>query len=301
MSNDNTNTWKEEEEKNRKRGMIIAGVIHAALLLLFLYLGLVSKFPPEIEGFSINFGMNDQGSGTLVSEVKNPVKEPTVEASTPPPPVVEPVVESTTPEIETQNVVESVAIPVEEEVVVPDPVEEVEPEPVEEPVVETPVEEVEVESTPEPVPEPEPEPVVNTEHTFSGMPSDNNNPNSEGITMGDGDQGVETGNPSSDNYEGDISYGLGNSGKGWALAGRSLLSKPEINDDSQKRGKVGIKIKVDRTGKVVSAIWDPKTSTTTDTYLVNKAKAEAMKYKFNADSKASEVAFGIIVIDFKLQ
>ena len=81
-----------------------------------------------------------------------------------------------------------------------------------------------------------------------GQKSEENIPSNEGITYEKGDQGVETGNPSSNNYDGDISHGLGNTGVGYDLEGRSLIGVPPIKDESQETGIVAVRIKVDRNG-----------------------------------------------------
>ena len=297
MDNSQPN-WEEREKQNRKKGAITTGVVHLVLLILFIFLGLTSAYPPPTEGILINFGTMETGRTAEPSKVIEEVDEITPEkVVTPPPPeTVEEVIQE---DVVTQDIEETVAIEPEEEPEVapevePDETEKVsEPEPVIE-EAEEPVEDVVEE-------EPEPEPVVDPKALFSGQKSDENKPTDEGSTYEKGDQGVETGDPSSNNYDGDVSFGLGNSGVGWDLTGRDLLSIPPIQDKSQETGTVAVRIKVDRNGKIVFAKYTTKGSTTTDAYLISLAEKAARDAKFNADRNAPEEQFGTITFTFKLK
>lgn len=94
-----------------------------------------------------------------------------------------------------------------------------------------------------------------------------------------------------------ISTGKGKAGNG--LGGRGIVYEPKITDTSQKTGRVVIRVCVDQTGKVTTAKFTQKGSTTTDSYLVNLALKNAKKYRFT-ESDASEQC-GDISIDFKLK
>jgi outer membrane biosynthesis protein TonB len=90
-------------------------------------------------------------------------------------------------------------------------------------------------------------------------------------------------------------------GIGHDLAGRKMIKAPTINDNSQKTGKVAIRVKVDKSGRVLSAEYSSKGSTTTDSYLVGLSTKAAMEARFNSDSNAAEEQFGLIFFTFRVQ
>jgi len=80
-----------------------------------------------------------------------------------------------------------------------------------------------------------------------------------------------------------------------------MMVKPTIEDQSQKRGTVVIRIKVDKNGNVVSVTHQIKGSTTNDSYLIDKAIRSAKKAKFNSDPMATVEQVGTITYVFKVQ
>ncbi|MEJ7766320.1 MAG: hypothetical protein WKF89_00810 [Chitinophagaceae bacterium] len=122
--------------------------------------------------------------------------------------------------------------------------------------------------------------------------------NSEGIAGGKGDQGKPGGDPNSKNYEGN--GGTGNSGVSISrgLQGRRFTSLPSFEDEFNENAKVAINIKVDETGKVTAAAYEPRGSTTSDASLKSIATRKAMQIKFNA---GSEETSGTIIFNFKLR
>jgi len=109
-------------------------------------------------------------------------------------------------------------------------------------------------------------------------------------------KGELNGKPDAKALEG-ISTGQGQTGSGFG--DRQLLYAPTITDNSQKTGKVIIKICVDQSGKVSKAKYTQKGSTTTDAYLISLAEKNAKKYKFDTSSAAEQC--GNVIIDFKLK
>ena len=93
-----------------------------------------------------------------------------------------------------------------------------------------------------------------------------------------------------------ISTGSGRVGGG--LSNRGLLFEPNFQDSSQKVGKVVIKICVDNKGRVVSAKYTQKGSTTTDAELVKLAVDNSKKYIFSMSD--IEEQCGTITVEFKL-
>ncbi|MFT6336528.1 MAG: membrane protein involved in colicin uptake [Saprospiraceae bacterium] len=111
-----------------------------------------------------------------------------------------------------------------------------------------------------------------------------------------GNQGVPNGDPNSSALD-QLATGSGRIGGG--LSNRGVLFEPEINDSSQKTGKVVIKVCVDKTGKISEAKFTQRGSTTTDKYLVDIATKAAKKYQFTPSD--IETQCGNITIEFKVQ
>lgn len=109
-------------------------------------------------------------------------------------------------------------------------------------------------------------------------------------------RGRENGDPNVNNLKG-LSKGIGTVGRG--LSGRQIVYAPNIEDDSQKTGRVIVEICVDQSGKVTSAKYTQRGSNTNDQYLVNLAEKEAMKWRFSSSEQALQC--GVITIDFKVQ
>jgi TonB family protein len=121
---------------------------------------------------------------------------------------------------------------------------------------------------------------------------------SEGVNKGSGNQGYVTGDPNSKNYSG---TGQGSKGDGFQLKGRSLQgSLPKPAYDIQEEGIVVVEITVDRTGRVVSAKYTLRGSTTQDSRLKAAAQKAALKARFNADPNASAYVKGTITYHFEL-
>ena len=109
-------------------------------------------------------------------------------------------------------------------------------------------------------------------------------------------KGQENGKPNASALDG-LSTGSGKVGDG--LGERGTLFIPKIQDNTQKTGRVVVRICVNQDGKVISANYTQKGSTTTDAHLISVAEKNAKKYKFTK-SKIVEQC-GNIVIDFKLK
>jgi TonB family protein len=118
----------------------------------------------------------------------------------------------------------------------------------------------------------------------------------KGNTGKPGSQGDPNGDPNSDILEG-ISKGSGRVGGG--LGNRGVLHEPQINDRSQKTGRVVISVCVDKAGKVIKAEYTQKGSTTTDSELKEIARKAALQFKFT--SSEIEEQCGTITVDFKIR
>lgn len=116
-----------------------------------------------------------------------------------------------------------------------------------------------------------------------------------GTNNSKGNQGDPKGDPNADNLKG-LAKGSGRIGGG--LSDRGVVKEPQINDNSQKTGKVVIKICVDSSGKVTEARYTQRGSTTPDKHLRSIAEEAAYKYVFTPSDV--ELQCGSITIDFKL-
>lgn len=110
------------------------------------------------------------------------------------------------------------------------------------------------------------------------------------------DQGDPLGAPDVDSKLGNHTSG-GSHGKG--ISNRTIIYRPVIQDDSQKEGRVVVHICVNAAGKVISADFKQKGSTTTDYELIKLAKDGALKYKFSPANQDEQC--GSINIDFVLR
>lgn len=109
-------------------------------------------------------------------------------------------------------------------------------------------------------------------------------------------KGSKTGKPDSAVLD-SLTSGSGKIGTG--LGSRELLHSPIIKDNTQKTGRVIVNICVGKNGRVMSAKFRQKGSTTTDAHLVSLAERSARKYEFSESS--IEEQCGDIIIDFKLK
>lgn len=86
---------------------------------------------------------------------------------------------------------------------------------------------------------------------------------------------------------------------GGGLGGRKVIGRPRMVDDTQKTGKVVVRVCVNSDGSVTSASYTQLGSTTTDSELRNKAVAWAQQYRFAAASEAEQC--GTITFDFRVK
>lgn len=118
----------------------------------------------------------------------------------------------------------------------------------------------------------------------------------KGNTGTPGNQGDPNGNDKGD--IGSTTKGKGSVGGG--LSDRGVVSKPTIRDNSQKTGKVRVNVCVNNSGKIVSAVYTQKGSTTTDSHLKSIAISNAKKYKFTPDPMAADKQCGHITFTFEV-
>ncbi|TNE59331.1 MAG: hypothetical protein EP344_08665 [Bacteroidetes bacterium] len=86
---------------------------------------------------------------------------------------------------------------------------------------------------------------------------------------------------------------------GGGLGGRKVVGRPSMVDDTQKTGRVTVRVCVNSSGSVTSATYTQMGSTTTDSVLRNKAISWAKQYRFAASSTPEQC--GTISFDFQVK
>lgn len=256
------------EVKNKRIGITVSVLFHLLMLILFAFYGLhYMEPPPEEEGITINFGTSDVGMNNTQNNA--PTERPT---------------ENQPSEVSPDN---------------PTPQEAVEEEVVTQELEEAPSIDKKKEEVEQKIEKKEEKPKPNKKAAEALEKWKNKKTESgggDGNTNQAGNQGDLDGDPNSNNYEGG---GNGN-GTTFNLSGRSMVSSPTIQDNSQEEGKVVVDIIVDQYGKVIRATPGARGSNTTNQMLYKKAKQAALQTKFNANPDAAEEQKGQMTFIFIL-
>jgi outer membrane biosynthesis protein TonB len=288
-----------KEDKNKISGIAGTILFHIGALLLLIFMALRTPLPlPGEEGVMVNFGYDETGMG-VDQQMEQAPAETVQQIETPPQ-------ETEEEQYLTQDVEEAPAIEKKKEEPKKEP-EKVKPKPEPEP---EPVKEIV-----KPEPQPEPQPQVNQKALYKGKSTSSAQGGQEGITGEPGDQGSQTGVAGVPNYtgkggtgtqgEGTGSEGTGGDGNGpggegisYALGGRGSISLHKPSYESREQGKVVVTIKVDRQGKVISAVPGAKGTNVSDQTLWNLAKDAALRSTFSPDSNAPDFQVGTITYNF---
>lgn len=138
---------------------------------------------------------------------------------------------------------------------------------------------------------------VNRKALFPGR-TEGSSSRSEGTGTGTGNQGDLAGTPEG-SHEG---TGTGTDGNSASLSGRSLVGGlPSPDYRAKDQGRVVIEIVVDQQGRVTSAAYRAKGSTTQNNVLVNAALRAARGARFNVDESAPLSQTGTITYNFRMQ
>jgi outer membrane biosynthesis protein TonB len=281
-----------ESKKNLRAGGYTA-LVCSLLLLIFLFvrwsLPPLAE-PPVEEGIEVNLGSSDAGMGDDQPFEPGSPAPAEQQAYTPPAPA--PVEAEPAKEMVEDNEPDAPVIK-KPTVTKPD-------------ATKTPEKEV-VKSKPvkNPVVTPAAPAVVKPKAVFKGVNGTGTGGNeadsykkggNQGIAGGQGDQGRPGGNPDSDNYTGGGKGGGVSISRG--LQGRRITGTPSFQDDFNENAKISVDIKVDATGKVISAVYQPRGSTTSDAGLIEIAKRKAFQVKFSA---GGEESVGTLQFNFKLK
>lgn len=282
-----------ESKKNAQAGGYTALVCGLLLVIFFFVRWSLPPLsePPVEEGIEVNLGSSDAGLGDNQPFEPGSPAPAEQQAYTPPAPT--PVQAEPAKEMVEDNEPDAPVIK-KPEVTKPD-------------ATKTPEKEV-VKSKPvkKPVEAPPAPPVAKPKAVFKGVNGTGTGGNeadtykkggNQGVAGGSGDQGRPGGNPNSDNYTGG---GRGNGAVAISrgLQGRRITGTPSFTDEFNENAKVSIDIKVDATGKVTSAVYQPRGSTTSDAGMIEIARRKAFQVKFNPGDDESA---GTLQFNFKLR
>ena len=239
-----------ESRKNRKAGLYTLLICGSLFLLLFLISWTLPFNPPEPveEGLEVNLGNSDQGLGSDQPYLPNDPSKQDQEKYTPPKTVA--ATKEALKDVETDDKDPEPAPAVKQPPITKPDAKKI---PDKDLTVKTPRKTVVPAVNPTPAP-PKPKAVfhgVNGDGT-GGNDADHFKPGgNQGIAGGKGDQGAPGGDPNSTNYKG------GGHGNGIAIArgleGRRIISMPSFTGEFKENAKVAVDIRVDATGKVISA------------------------------------------------
>ncbi len=256
-------------EKNRRKGLVATIIYHVVLLLLFIFVGLTYQDPPPEEGIAINFGYEDDGSGTTSQSAP---QQPQPQQEEP-----EETAEQIDTDVATQEVEDAPNVTEEKT----------------EPKKEKPKE--------EPKEEPKPQPDSRLVNALDKTKNQEGQGQGEGETTGGGDQGDPNGDRNSPNRTGN--GGIGNSGD-YRLGNRKALERPKPVYDCPDEGRVVVKVYVNRSGQVIDAIAGEKIpngpgSTTSSSCLYSRAVSAAKRTTWQGDASAPDRQVGYIIYNFK--
>lgn len=284
----------------KRKSAVITAVILVLLIFGIFNYGMHYLDPPEEYGVAINFGTSDVGSGEPIVNTKKISAPKVVEEQKVVEEVVKEEVKETPQETVKEDIITEETI---KEVPVVEKVKEVKKKPVKKVVekkkeVKKPVKKEVVKEVPKENPKPKPSKANQDalNNLLNGNSSDGK-PQGEGDDDKPGVKGKENGDPSSSKYYGNTG---GGNGDGYDLAGRKALSKPKVQPNCQEEGTVVVRIKVDKNGKVISAVPGVKGTTNSSPCLFKPAKAAALSTKWNKDEKAPTNQVGTIIYKFTL-
>ena len=299
----------QQEQKNKRRGMVTSMIVHILLILLALWPFLqLPDPPPGQEGILVNLGLPDEGQGDDNAGPSEPVVEEQEE---------EPVEETSEPE-ETEPVDDPEPEPEDD----PTPVE---PEPTKEVITDDNSEEIALKKKEEEKKKKEAKEKAERERKekarkereakekaekaaaeakkkadaakfkdeLSGLFGDGDG---KGKTGKPGNQGDPDGDPNSDKLDG-ISTGSGRVGGG--LGDRGVVKSHTPTDNSQETGTVVVEVCVNENGSVVSAKVTQKGTTSSSSKLRNLALKSAKKWRFKEGIVDKQC--GTITYNFKLK
>lgn len=137
-------------------------------------------------------------------------------------------------------------------------------------------------------------PVVNQNALYKGAKTTGTGAG-DGTTNTPGNQGKVNGSTLSDNYN-----GTGSGNGGLAMAQRSFVTKPTVDNPKRSIGVVKIDIKVDKAGNVIDASVGRGTTVSGDNALLQRCTQAVYGVKLNASDLAPDTQTGTVTFVFKV-
>jgi len=264
------------ETDSEKKAFAVTSTVFVILFLLFFFYKIMTPVQETVltgGEIAINFGNTDKGKGDV---------QPKETIEMQPEPEVAPKVE--TPKVEPVVTQNKVDVPV---------VKKVEETPKPKEVVKAEV----------PVKKSDPKPSQSTTDALAslinGPKSTGEKSQGQGNSSENGDQGKLDGDMYSNSTYGNGKGQGAGGGTSWGLNGRSLASRGSVVPDCNEVGTVVVEIRVDKSGKVVSA-QHTRGTTNSAKCLTDAAIATAKTFRWKSDDKAPNIQIGFIVINFKV-
>ncbi len=285
-----------KEKKNKKRGLMISGFLHSAVLLLCLIPFM------SMETFDAMLDKQDKKKKTTIAVNFTPSKaitESKAKASEAPPKaeeVTKPAAVTPTPEPvkpEPKPVPTPRSLPTPKPVVTPTPKPKPSPRPVPRPVVTAPKPNIPA----VPVPKAPPKPSASSStSSSSGSASSTPKASPKGggaATAANGSAGEGKTPGSTEGMDDEDDGGDG-------IFGRKVIYRPNIKNLTKKNGKIQVELCVNRDGKVVSTKYIEEGSNMDDDDLIHATQVAAKKYKFEKDYTVSKKQCGKLTFIFNV-
>jgi hypothetical protein len=287
-----------ESKKNVQAGSYTALVVGCLLAIFFFVKWGMPPLPPPPafdEGVEVNLGNSDVGAGNDQPFEPGPPAQSNQQAYVPPRPEV---AREEVKDIETDDKDEDAPIIRKPPIAKPEATKV----PENEAVKAKPVRNAKPTETPAP-PAPRPKAVfkgVNGDGTGGNEAATYKKGSGEGVAGGRGDQGQPGGNPDSKNYSGG---GTGTSGMRIksGLSGRGIAYAYKYQDDFSENATIAVDVKIDQSGNVLSATYQLRGSTSSESYYKTKAVEIVRKSKFTASPNGPDEQTGTVLVNFRVR
>ncbi len=266
------------EENNYPRAFVIATVIMGAFIALSFFL-VISAFKPNEEigmgGMVVNYGTTVEGMGSDYTSIEEPSMDPNANNKLPDKVTPEQKVKPTTSsevdakDIATQDLEDAVAVNTKKTKTTNTPTSATEDKPA--------------------------QPTINPNALYKGN-KNNGKGQGDGTGSTPGNQGSINGDPNAPNY------GEGGSGNGnTPLALASFSNVKQINDNGQQTGKIAVKVRINRSGEVISAVAGAKGTTFSDQALFRLCENAIKGASLNDMAPGYENRTFVVVFNFKVK
>ncbi|MEM6686553.1 MAG: energy transducer TonB [Bacteroidota bacterium] len=290
--------------EHKRKSATITTVLMIILLILMFVFGKTYMDPPIESGIAVNFGTSNTGSGNVETKKNSRPKIAPKQQEQPKeqPQETEPVEEtkpdtSAAEEVVTQDSEETIALRKTEEEKKRKADEEAKKKAEADRIAKAKAEAEAKRKAEEAAKKAKIDALFND---ANGNGDGNDDEGSEGPNDGPGNKGNPNGDPYAASYYGEPGSGNGGAG-GYGLNGRSKLSGGQVDkQECNEAGRVVVRIRVNRDGKVIEATAGVRGTTNSADCLLKPAERAAYKYKWNADPNAPSTQTGFIVVNFKL-